>query len=433
MTAQTNDALQILRDLGQPDELAATSNQAFPLRPRPRINSHIHLPPNFSAFDTVDHAVSLAREQSIGILGVSNYYDFGVYRDFIRLTTEEGIFPLFGLEVITLDDALMTSGTRVNDPGNPGKIYFCGKGITHFDPMGDRAACMMATIRDNDARRMAEMIGSMEAVFARGGLPTGLNEQAVIQRIVKRHGCPASTVTIQERHIAQAYQEVFYEQVAEADRPARLATILATESGEAIIKASSDHVALQNLLRSSLMKAGKPAFVPETFVDMDHARQLILELGGIPCYPTLADGASPICEFETPVTDLIENIKARDVHMAEFIPLRNRPEMLVEYVTALRNAGLVITGGTEHNTLDLIPIEPACLKGSPVPDAIADIFYEGACIVAAHQFLGLHGHCGYVDAQGRLNPAFTDHEERIRAFRTLGEILIGRYFDMHTT
>ena len=431
MNAPANDALDFLRGLGSPRELTGPAGTVFPRLPRPHLNSHIHLPPNFSAFDTVRHAIGLAREQAIGVLGVSNYYNFDVYRDFIHPTTESGIFPLFGLEVITLDDALLASGTRVNDPGNPGKIYFCGKGITRFDPMGSEAARLMAAIRDADARRMAEMIDSMEAVFARGGLPTGLNEQAVIARIVKRHGCPAGSVTVQERHVAQAFQEVFFERVAEADRPARLAAILGAEPDDALSKAAIDHVALQNLLRSRLMKAGKPAFVAETFVDFDHARRLILELGGIPCYPVLADGASPICEFETPAVRLIENIRARDVHMAEFIPLRNRPEVLVEYVTALRGAGLVITGGTEHNTLDLIPLEPACLAGAPVPEAIADIFLEGACVVAAHQFLALHGQIGYVDAQGHLNPAFSDHEERIGAFRALGETLIGRYFEKH--
>jgi hypothetical protein len=28
---------------------------------------------------------------------------------------------------------LCEAGVRVNDPGNPGKTYLCGKGITRFD------------------------------------------------------------------------------------------------------------------------------------------------------------------------------------------------------------------------------------------------------------------------------------------------------------
>lgn len=430
MPTSSPDACKVLRELGSPEELQAETGHDFPRQSRPRINSHIHLPPNFSAFDTVEHAIGLAREQSIGILGVSNYYDFGVYGNFTRRVAQAGIFPLFGLEVITLDDDLLAAGTRVNDPGNPGKIYFCGKGITQFEPMNAEATRLMGVIRAADSRRMAAMIASMESLFSKGGLATGLTEQAVIARIVKRHACPAEAVYIQERHIAQAFQEVFFENVAEADRAGRLAALLGEEA-DALRDAVADHVKLQNLLRSRLMKAGKPAFVAETFVDFDHARQLILQLGGIPCYPVLADGASPVCGFEDPARQLVENIQSRQVHLAEFIPLRNKPEVLTEYVTTLRRAGLVITAGTEHNTLDLVPIEPTCLAGAPVPEAVAGIFYEGACVVAAHQFLNLHGQCGYVDAQGRLNPEFDDPEKRIAAFRGLGETLIHRYLEKH--
>jgi len=94
----------------------------------------------------------------------------------------------------------------------------------------------------------------------------------------------------------------------------------------------------------------------------------------------------------------------------------------------MRAAGFVITWGTEHNTLDLLPMEPMCLKRQPVPEDIKDIFWEGTCVVAAHQFLSLHGQCGYVDAAGTLAPDYADGEERIAAFRRLGAAVIETYF-----
>ena len=48
-----------------------------------------------------------------------------------------------------------------------------------------------------------------------------------------------------------------------------------------------------------------------------------------------------------------------------FFPLRNKPETLARYVIPMRRAGLVVTAGTEHNTRDLIPLEPACLNAAP--------------------------------------------------------------------
>ena len=174
-----------------------------------------------------------------------------------------------------------------------------------------------------------------------------------------------------------------------------------------------------------------PAFVEEKFLTYPEALEMILELGGVPCYPTLADGASPICPYEDPVEDLILRLKENNIHCCEFIPIRNRPEILSKYVRSMREAGLVVMGGTEHNTLDLLPIEPACLEGLPVPEDIRQIFWEGACVIAAHQFLTAHGECGFVDGRGTPNQNFSSVEKRIQAFSQIGAKVIRRYFDNH--
>jgi hypothetical protein len=187
---------------------------------------------------------------------------------------------------------------------------------------------------------------------------------------------------------------------------------------------------MQHEIRSCLMKVGKPAFVPENFVDFDQAYRLVLELGGIPCYPTLADGASPVCAYEDPPEKLVEELKRSRVYCAEFIPIRNKPAVLERYVRAMRVAGIVVTGGTEHNTPDLLPMEPECTQGLPVPEEVKKVFWEGACVVAAHQFLSLHGKCGYVDGNGMLNPAFSGVEDRISSLARLGAAVLARYHEV---
>jgi hypothetical protein len=62
-----------------------------------------------------------------------------------------------------------------------------------------------------------------------------------------------------------------------------------------------------------------------------------------------------------------------------------------------------------------------------VPDDIKEIFWEGACVVAAHQFLTLNGKCGFVDPQGRPNPAYRSDEERITSLAQLGAGIIAKY------
>jgi len=172
------------------------------------------------------------------------------------------------------------------------------------------------------------------------------------------------------------------------------------------------------------MKAGKPAFVPEAAVSFDDAYRLILELGGIPCYPILADGASPICPFEDPPEVLAERLLGRGIHCAELIPGRNRGEVVDRYVTVLRRAGIVVMAGTEHNTKRMIPVEPTAVGGEPLSDLSREAFWEGTCVVAAHQALSTSGQPGYIDGEGRPVAGFADGEARIRSFRQVGADLI---------
>jgi hypothetical protein len=409
---QTTDFLIAMGDVDT--ILSKAENISLPLSLN--YNSHIHLPPNFSAFETVEQAVGLAADEGINVLGCGNYYDFSVYRQFADLAQNRGIFPLFGTEIIALETGLQARGIRINDPGNPGKYYICGKGISRFEPLSPRAAERLQTIRSNDALRMREMTAQMAAVFAGHGVQTGLNEAAVIARVVKRHGCTADMVTLQERHLAQAFQEVFFEKVPAEERIAKLTEIF----GTAPKATADDAVGIQNEIRSCLMKAGKLCFVPETFVNLAQAKELVVALGGIPCYPVLADGSKQRCEYETPLEQLIETLKANDDAMVEFIPLRNSPEVLTEYVTAIRKAGIAVVAGTEHNTLELAPIQPTCVGGAAIPDAVNAIFIEGICVLAAHAFLKAHGQAGFVDA----NP-----HDRIETFSKIGAAVLNRYFE----
>lgn len=411
---------KIFSDMVDPNALLAGTNSGDnPLS----INAHIHLPPNFSAFETTAQAINLAKEQGVNVLGVSNYYDYAVYKTFTGLARENDIFPLFGLEIITLDEELVKNKVLINDPGNPGKFYICGKGITQFNPLSPDALALLNVIRERDSERMAAVTERLAARFAKAGLDTGLTATTVKERVVARHGSPIETVYLQERHVAQAFQEVIFERVEESER----VELLTKAFGAAPKSAPDDANALQNEIRSALMKAGKPAFVPETFVDRDHAFRLILALGGVPCYPTLADGTNPICGFEEPVEELVARLKEYGFTCAEFIPIRNTPEVLAKYVRAMRDAGIVVTAGTEHNTRDLLPIAPTCLKGAAIPAETQAIFEEGACVLAAHQYLASRGDLGFVDTTGKPNPNFPNAEARIIHFAKLGKAVIESY------
>jgi hypothetical protein len=416
-------AVEMIKSIGSVEQVRSSTASLS----RPKVNSHVHLPPNFSAFTTVQQVLDLAKMQDVRVIGVTNYYDYRVYDQFAQLARKANVFPLFGLEIISLIDELVKSGVKINDPGNPGRMYICGKGVTKFDPVPSPAGQILQTIRKSDVQRMAEMTAKAAAVFRQAGCDLGVTEASIKQMIVKRHGCDTSIVFIQERHIAQAFQEALFAKVPAGER----AAVVTKVYGVAPKAPVDDAVKTQNEFRANLLRAGKAAFVVESFVSDAEARRMILGMGGIPCYPTLADGANPTCPYEETPEKLITNIKGMGVHMAEFIPVRNTPEVLRNYVLAMRQAGLAVVGGTEHNTLDLIPLEPACLKNVPVPEDVKAIFWEGACVIAAHQFLVAHGQCGFVDDQGNPTGNYATADARIKAFASLGGKVIARYLQNH--
>ena len=357
------------------------------------VNTHVHLPPNFSAFTTVAEAVSQAKNEQVAVLGASNFYDQRVYADFARLARAGGILPLFGLEFITHVPDLADQGIRVNDPANPGRMYLTGKGI---DPgrASPRTEAVAEQIRQGNDRRATAMVERLEAVFARCGFPTGLDAPTIAEAVAARAGVPADWVSLQERHIAQAFQQALAE-LPGAER----AAVLELACGRAC--EATDDIGLQAEIRARLLKAGTPGFVPEAPLGFDQAYQQILDFGGIPCYPILADGADPWCEFEQSPERLAEELLLRRVYAAELIPGRNTRGTVDDYVRVLRAAGLVVMAGTEHNTTERVRFDPATRDGA-LSDLARQAFFEGTALVVAHAERVRQGRTGYVDETGAL-------------------------------
>jgi mannitol-1-phosphate 5-dehydrogenase len=385
------------------------------------VNTHVHLPPNFSAFDTPEQAVRLAAAEGVWVLGSSNYYDFRPYRRFAAAAAGAGVMPLFGLEINTFASDLV--GMRINDPSNPGRFNLCGKGLTRFDPPLDSAARRMAAIRGASDERMRSMTARLSEWFARAGLGGAPTHSQIVATVAERCGVPADWVSLQERHVAQAFQELLFSAVPTDERVAALGRLL---PGFVHVD-TSDEVAVQETIRSSLMKFGMPAFVPEVPVSFDDGYQLILELGGIPCYPIFADAASPISDFEDPPEALARRLLDRAIYCAELFPVRNKPEVVDRYVEVLRGAGIVVMAGTDHNTKRMIPLALTVLGSAPLSQQARAAFWEATCIVAAHQELSAAGRPGYVDDAGRLAAGFDDCEARISWFAGAGaEVIAAR-------
>ncbi len=386
----------------------------------PIVNTHVHLPPNFSAFQTPEAAVAAASAEGVRVVGASNFHDQRVYRRFADAARSAGILPLFGLEMITVVPDLLDAGIKVNDPGNPGRMYLCGKGIDPFGAPTAEADRITGDARTANEGRAREMVRRLREHFAAAGLATSLDDAVIIEDVADRAGVPVDWVVLQERHVAMAFQEALFLQVA----PERRAALLARAYGRPAAARLEDPIAVQGEIRSRLLKAGGPAFVEETALSFEDAYWLVLELGGIPAYPTLADGTTPVCPFEEPADELAARLKARGLHLAELIPGRNDPAVVDEYVRAFRKAGIAVMAGTEHNTLDAIPFDPTCRGGRPLSSEARAAFREGTCVVAAHQERRQRGLGGFVDRDGSPASGFADDDARILWFAEIGATVI---------
>ncbi len=362
----------------------------------PIVNTHVHVPPNFSAFTSPEDVVETARAEGVRAIGISNFYDQQVYGRFAELCRAAGIVPLFGLEFITLVPDLEAAGVRVNDPANPGRMYVCGKGIDPFREKSDAAAATAAEIRQGNDARASEMMQRLDAHLQDAGLPTRLTAEATAADVAARGGVPAAFVSLQERHIARAVEEAVSAMPADGR-----AAVLAKAYGGPAKASLDDAVGMQGEVRSRLLKSGTPGFAPEVPLSFEAAYAYVLAMGGIPCYPTLADGVTPVCPFEDPAEQLATQLVERGIHLAELIPIRNKVAVVDEYVAAFRAAGIEVVAGTEHNTADRIPFDPACTDG-PMSDFARAEFWRGTCIVAAHQARVAAGLPGYVDDGGAL-------------------------------
>jgi hypothetical protein len=388
-------------------------------------NAHVHLPPNFSSLLDAPSTARRAREEGVQVLGISNYYGTAIYPAFAAACRAERVFPLFGHEIIVFDEALAKAGTRVNDPQNPGKIYLCGKGLGRIEPSPE-AASLYAEISRMDNERAAAILAKAATHAAARGVPLALNAARVAADVAARRGVPAASVVLQERYLAEAVARALDDGPADGRRARWLALLGDGASGEmekawAAAPEQRDKP-VQDLVRKHLMKVGRPAHVDERYVTLDKAFRLIAAMDGIAVYPILADGASPVCEFESTPEALADRLDAWGVvRGVELIPTRNAPEVLSRYVEALDARGYFATAGTEHNSPGREPIAIRCKGGAPLPETSRRLFSRGACILAAHQRLRAQGEPG-LETSHRADRATLDRLADLGA-KTIREAL----------
>ncbi len=356
----------------------------------PDINGHIHTPHSFSAFQDIEQAFLMAKNEGVSVLGINDFYTTDGYNEFAQLAEKHKVFPLFNIEFMALQNDLQAAGIRVNDPSNPGRTYFSGKGLRQPAKMSATSQKKVSDLQTESNRQTYEMVEKLNGFFSEQNIDIQFDAAELQRKLAKN--------LFRERHIAQAIRiAVFDKTSVETERKQLFAKIFSGKEP----KSAMDNVAgLENEIRGHLLKSGGAAFVPEdpkAFLSLEEVIEIIIDAGGIPCYPVLLDfGNGNFTDFEEDKVTLLETLKSKNVYSIELIPGRNNFNILKDFVQYFNQNGFVITFGSEHNTPQLDPIKLSCGGGIDLDDELKQINYEGTAVIAAHQYLVANGKEGYL-------------------------------------
>jgi len=381
------------------------------------VNGHFHTPFSFSAFTEIEQPFKLAEAEGVQVLGINDFYTTDGYAEFAELALKYKIFPLFNIEFMSLQKDLQEAGVRVNDPANPGRTYMSGKGMTSPLVLGGEQLRLLEQVQHESNVQTAEMVKKLNVFLSEINAGFNFNFDGLKAKYAKN--------MLRERHIAKALRIAIDEKFSNPEDKKAFYTLVF--SGKEVKSKLTDVAGLENEIRGNLLKAGGRAFVPEdpkAFLSLEQVKDIIITAGGIPCYPVLLDDAKGnFTDYEGDFVKLYETLRSKGVYSLELIPGRNTFAVLKDFVTFFRSKNFLITFGTEHNTPLLDPIRVSCSGGVDLDEELELIGFEGACIIAAHQYLISKGEQGYLNADGDAKTKEYD------SFVELGQAVINHFIN----
>jgi hypothetical protein len=327
-------------------------------------------------------------------VGINDFFVSDGYEPFCHEALKNNVFPLFNIEFISLLKPEQQQGIRINDPNNPGRCYFSGKGLDYPFSVESRLAEKLGNIVNQSQEQVKAMIEKCNQWFVSLKTDILLDYDDIRRKFAKE--------LVRERHIAKAIRvAVFSACMGEQERKELLTRVFGGKEPKSNL---SDIPALDNEIRGNLLKSGGKAFVEEdenAFMSLDEVIEIILSAGGIPCYPVLLDDKNGIyTEYERDPETLFKELTQRNIKCLELIPGRNDASHLQRFVEFFQNRDFVILLGTEHNAPEMIPLACDTRDKKPLNEYISRISYEGACVVAAHQYLRAKGLPGFINEAG---------------------------------
>jgi len=406
--------MNILRNYPNPEELIKWYDN-LKKETIYEVNGHVHTPFSFSAFSDIPAIFEMALKENIKVVGINDFFVADGYPQFYENSIKNNVFALFNIEFIGLLKEEQAAGIRINDPNNPGRCYFSGKGLTYpFDLPNDLDAKLHAVITESQLQVEA-MVDKANKWFAEINAGIILDFSLLKKKFAQE--------LVRERHVAKAIRVAAFEKAT--NETARKELFKLIYGGKDTKVDINDIPALENEIRGNLLKSGGIAFVEEddkAFMSIDEVIKIIVAAGGIPCYPVLLDDKNgTYTEYEGNKEKLFTELTKRNIGCIELIPGRNDFNHLKEFVRFFNEKGFVISFGTEHNSPDMIPLTCDTRGKKPLDEELRKISFEGACVIAAHQYLQAKCLQGFIDESGKALTSKKDY------FIKLGKAVIEKF------
>lgn len=240
----------------------------------------------------------------------------------------------------------------INSPGEPGVYYFMGMGFARVPSVDTAAGRILAELRVQSAARNRDMIARINAAFPE----MAINYDKEVLPLT-----PSGNAT--ERHIVQAYIAKVAEVAkgnAAAEKEIWNKVMKAGDRMDGLLK---DKVALQNAVRSSLMKSGSVGYAQpdsSTFPAIDHVIEMMLGAGAMP----MATWLNGLSDGEKDIENQLQCLRAKGVAALNIVPDRNwnikdpadRDRKVAELhrvVAVAERMELPVNVGTELNSFGL--------------------------------------------------------------------------------
>ena len=159
---------------------------------------------------------------------------------------------MFNIEFISLNAEDQAAGLRVNDPNTPGRPYLSGKGLAYPVILSGREARLLEDVRKESNLQVEKMCAKLNDHLE--SVKSGISiDFAKVTRELTRG-------SVRERHLAKALR-LAVDKAFPGEEARR--GIYETIFGAPLKSDPENKAAVENEIRSRLLKAGGAAFVPE--------------------------------------------------------------------------------------------------------------------------------------------------------------------------